>query len=56
MKFGFYRISDPNKEIISQQTCESMQQAVEFFAAVKGLTVMQFLDIFAVTVMRSRLR
>lgn len=56
MKFGFYRINDPSKEIINQQECENMQQAVEFFAAVKGLTVMQFLEIFAVTVMRSRLR
>ena len=56
MKFGFYRSNDPNKEIIMTQTAEAIQQAVEFFAAMKGLPVEQFLEIFAVTNIKSRLR
>ena len=38
------------------QVAETMQQAVEFFAAIKGLPVEQFLEIFSVTNLRSRLR
>jgi hypothetical protein len=56
MKFGFYRKNDLNKEIIMTQVAETMQQAVEFFAAMKGLSVEQFLEIFSVTNLRSRLR
>jgi hypothetical protein len=56
MKFGFYRKNDPNKEIIMVQAAKDMSQAVEFFAAMKGLTVEQFLEIFAVTSLKSRLR
>ena len=56
MKFGFYRSNDPNKEIIMTQTAEAKQQAVEFFAAMKGLSVEQFLQIFSVTNIKSRLR
>ena len=56
MKFGFYRKNDPNKEVIMIQAAETMQQAVEFFAAMKGLSVEQFLEIFAVTNLKSRLR
>jgi hypothetical protein len=48
MKFGFYRKNDPDKEVIRVKTAESMQQAVEFFAAMKGLSIEQFLEIFAV--------
>jgi hypothetical protein len=56
MKFGFYRNNDPNKEIIMTQTAETMPQAVQFFAAMKGLSVEQFLEIFSVTNIKSRLR
>ena len=56
MKFGFYRKNDPNKEIVMVQAAETMQQAVDFFAAMKGLSVEQFLKIFAVTNIKSRLR
>ena len=49
MKFGFYSKNDPGKEIIMVQKAETLQQAVEFFAAVKGLPVEKFLDLFAVT-------
>ena len=56
MKFGFYRNNDPIKEIIMTQTAETMQQAVSFFAAMKGLPVEQFLEIFSVTNIKSRLR
>jgi hypothetical protein len=56
MKFGFYRNNDSNKEIIMTQTAETMQQAVSFFAAMKGLPVEQFLEIFSVTNIKSRLR
>jgi hypothetical protein len=56
MKFGFYRNNDPNKEIIMTQIAETMPQAVQFFAAMKGLSVEQFLEIFSVTNIKSRLR
>lgn len=56
MKFGFYRKNDPNKEIIMTKTAEDMHQAVQFFAAMKGLQVEQFLEIFSVTNLKSRLR
>lgn len=56
MKFGFYRKNDPNKEIVMVQAAETIQQAVDFFAAMKGLSVEQFLEIFAVTNIKSRLR
>ena len=56
MKFGFFRKNDPNREIIMIQAAKDMQQAVEFFAAMKGLSVEQFLEIFAVTNLKSRLR
>ena len=56
MKFGFYRKNDPNKEVIMAQSAETLQQAVEFFAAMKGLSVEQFLQIFSVTNIKSRLR
>tara|TARA_R110000868_G_C10343499_1_gene715500 strand:+ start:283 stop:444 length:162 start_codon:yes stop_codon:yes gene_type:complete len=49
MKFGFYRKNDPNKEMLMIQDTESLQQAVDFFAAVKALPVEQFLEIYAVT-------
>jgi hypothetical protein len=56
MKFGFYRNNDPNKEIIMTQIAETMPQAVQFFAAMKSLSVEQFLEIFSVTNIKSRLR
>ena len=56
MKFGFYRKNDPSKEVIMVQSTETMQQAVEFFAAMKSLPVEQFLEIFSVTNIKSRLR
>ena len=56
MKFGFYRKNDPNKEIITVQSAETLQQAVNFFAAMKGLPVEEFLEIFSVTNLKSRLR
>jgi len=56
MKFGFYRNNDPDKEIIMTQTAEAMQQAVQFFAVMKGLSVEQFLEIYSVTNIKSRLR
>jgi hypothetical protein len=49
MKFGFYRKNDLKKEMIMIQETATLQQAVEFFAAVKALPVEQFLEIFAVT-------
>ena len=48
MKFGFYKKNDPDKEIIITQTAENIQQATVFFAAMKGLSVEKFLDIFAI--------
>ncbi len=56
MKFGFYRKNDRNREVIMVQSAETLQQAVEFFAAMKGLPVEQFLEIFTVTNLKSRLR
>jgi hypothetical protein len=56
MKFGFYRKNDPNREVVMVQSAETMQQAVEFFAAMKGLSVEQFLEIFSVTNIKTNLR
>jgi hypothetical protein len=48
MTIGFYRNNDDNREIIKSGDFIDLGQAVEFFAAMKGLTVDSFLELFTV--------
>jgi len=48
MTIGFYRNNDDNREIIKSGNFTDLGQAVEFFAAMKGLTVDSFLELFTV--------
>jgi len=49
MKFGFYSKNDPDREIINSGAFQSSQDAAIFFAAMKGLTVNVFVDLFNIT-------
>lgn len=49
MKFGFYNTSDPNREIINSGIFQSSEDAVAFFAAMKGLAVDTFINLFTIT-------
>ena len=49
MKFGFYSKNDPDREIINLGVFQSSQDAAIFFAAMKGLTVNVFVDLFNIT-------
>jgi hypothetical protein len=48
MTIGFYRNNDDSREIIKSGDFTDLSQAVEFFAAMKGLTVDSFLELFTV--------
>jgi hypothetical protein len=48
MTIGFYRNNDDSREIIKSGDFIDLGQAVEFFAAMKGLTVDSFLELFTV--------
>ena len=48
MTIGFYRNNDDNREIIKSGEFTDLAQAVEFFAAMKGLSVESFLELFTV--------
>jgi len=48
MIFGFYRKNDDNREIIKSQKFTDLNQAVAFFAAMKGLSQEGFLELFTV--------
>jgi len=49
MKFGFYSKNDPDREIINSGVFQSSHDAAIFFAAMKGLTVNVFVDLFNIT-------
>jgi len=49
MRFGFYSKNDPSREIINSGIFQSSQDAAIFFAAMKGLTVNVFVDLFNIT-------
>jgi hypothetical protein len=48
MTIGFYRNNDDSREIIKSGDFTDLSQAVEFFAAMKGLAVENFLELFTV--------
>ncbi len=48
MKYGFYSKRDTTAELIDSREFRELAEAVKFFAAMKGLTVEQFLEIFTV--------
>ena len=50
MKFGFYSKNDPNREIIHSGVFQSSHDAAAVFAAMKGLNVNVFLDLFNITI------
>jgi len=50
MIYGFYSKFDSAKEIINQKDFPSLQEATKFFAMIKGLTLDQFHNLYAVTV------
>jgi len=49
MRFGFYSKNDPNREIINSGVFQTSHDAACFFAALKGLDVSTFLDLFNIT-------
>ena len=49
MRFGFYSKNDPNREIINSGVFQTSQDAACFFAALKGLDVSTFLNLFNIT-------
>ena len=48
MKYGFYSLTDSNKEFITIQQYQDIVQAINSFAAMKALPVPKFLELFAV--------
>lgn len=52
MKYGFYNKSDSTKEVIDSKEFRDFGDAINFFAAMKGLPVDKFLEIFAVTAVK----
>ena len=49
MKFGFYSKNDPSREIINSGVFQTSHDAACFFAALKGLDVSTFLNLFNIT-------
>ena len=49
MRFGFYSKNDPRREVISSGVFQTSHDAACFFAAMKGLNVSTFLDLFNIT-------
>lgn len=54
MTFGFYNRNDNNRELIKSGEFVDLAQAVEFFAAMKGLSQEAFLDLFTVILIKRR--
>ena len=53
MKYGFYSKTDSTKEVIDTREFKEIGEAVKFFAAMKGLPVDKFLEIFAVIAVKA---
>lgn len=49
MKYGFYSKNDSKREIIHSGTFQSSHDAAAFFAALKGLDIATFLNLFTIT-------
>ncbi len=50
MRFGFYSKNDPNREVIHSGVFQSSHDAAAVFAAMKGLSINVFLDLFNITI------
>jgi hypothetical protein len=48
MRYGFYSKRDTTAELVDSREFRELAEAIKFFAAMKGLTVEQFLEIFTV--------
>ena len=53
MRFGFYSKNDPNREVIHSGVFQSSHDAAAVFAAMKGLSINVFLDLFNITIVSS---
>ena len=49
MKYGFYSTNDSKREIIHSGVFQSSHDAAAFFAALKGLDINTFLQLFIIT-------
>lgn len=49
MRFGFYSKNDTKREIIHSGVFKNSHDAAAFFAAMKGLNINTFLDLFNIT-------
>ncbi|MEK6881847.1 MAG: hypothetical protein AABY22_19675 [Nanoarchaeota archaeon] len=47
-KFGFRYINDKTKETINKKSFDDIDQAIEYFAEIKKLSVTNFLKIYKV--------
>jgi hypothetical protein len=56
MKYGFYSKFDKRKEIVYMHTFDTLNQAVDFFAKIKGLSIDKFHSLFEVVIIDSRHR
>jgi hypothetical protein len=54
MIFGFYRKNDDNREVIRSQEFTDLNQALDFFSAMKGLTPEAFLELFVIIPLKRR--
>jgi hypothetical protein len=50
MRFGFYSKNDRNREVIHSGVFQSSHDAAAVFAAMKGLNINVFLDLFTITI------
>ena len=53
MRFGFYNKNDRNREVIHSGVFQSSHDAAAVFAAMKGLSINVFLDLFTITIVSS---
>jgi len=51
MKFGFYSKHNPDREIINSGIFRDSHTAAAVFAAMKGLSIDTFLDLFNITIL-----
>lgn len=52
MKYGFYNTNDSKREIINSGVFKSSEEAVTFFAAIKGLPVDTFLNLYTIVAVK----
>jgi hypothetical protein len=56
MKYGFYSKFDKRKEIVYMHTFATLNQAVDFFAKIKGLPLDEFHSLFEVVMVDNKNR